>query len=309
MKGIILAGGSGTRLYPLTKSVSKQMMAIYDKPMIYYPLSVLMLAGITDILIISTPHDLPNFKNLLGDGSDLGIRLKYEEQPSPDGLAQAFIIGNEFIGKDDVCLILGDNIFYGQGLTDLLKKAVKNVESEKKATVFGYYVQDPERYGVAEFDKSGTVISIEEKPKEPKSNYAVVGLYFYPNSVVDIAKKIKPSDRGELEITTVNQEYLADGNLKVELMGRGYAWLDTGTHESLLEASNFIQTIEKRQGLKVACLEEIAYEKGYISKEKVLELAASLSKNEYGKYLLRLINHKIKTNGIDKEITSNNHAT
>ena len=292
MKGIILAGGSGTRLYPLTKSISKQMMAIYDKPMIYYPLSVLMLAGINEILIISTPHDLPNFKNLLGDGSDLGIRLEYAEQPSPDGLAQAFIIGEEFIGSDSACLILGDNIFHGHGLTELLRTAVKNVEVENKATVFGYYVQDPERYGVAEFDKSGTVISIEEKPKEPKSNYAVVGLYFYPNSVVEVAKKIKPSDRGELEITTVNQEYLAEGDLKVELMGRGYAWLDTGTHESLLEASNFIQTIEKRQGLKVACLEEIAYEMGYISKEKVLELATPLSKNEYGQYLLRLIQRK-----------------
>lgn len=292
MKGIILAGGSGTRLYPLTKSVSKQMMAIYDKPMIYYPLSVLMLAGINEILIISTPHDLPNFKNLLGDGSDFGIRLEYAEQPSPDGLAQAFIIGEEFIGSDSACLILGDNIFHGHGLTELLRTAVKNVEVENKATVFGYYVQDPERYGVAEFDKSGTVISIEEKPKEPKSNYAVVGLYFYPNSVVEVAKKIKPSDRGELEITTVNQEYLAKGDLKVELMGRGYAWLDTGTHESLLEASNFIQTIEKRQGLKVACLEEIAYEMGYISKEKVLELATPLSKNEYGQYLLRLIQRK-----------------
>lgn len=289
MKGIILAGGSGTRLYPLTKSVSKQMMAIYDKPMIYYPLSVLMLAGINEILIISTPHDLPNFKNLLGDGSDFGIRLEYAEQPSPDGLAQAFIIGEDFIGSDNACLILGDNIFYGQGLTDLLKKAVKNVEIENKATVFGYYVQDPERYGVAEFDKSGNVISIEEKPLEPKSNHAVVGLYFYPNSVIEVAKRIKPSDRGELEITTVNQEYLATGNLKVELMGRGYAWLDTGTHESLLEASNFIQTIEKRQGLKVACLEEIAFEKGYISKEKLLELALPLSKNEYGQYLLRII--------------------
>lgn len=292
MKGIILAGGSGTRLYPLTKSISKQMMAIYDKPMIYYPLSVLMLAGINEILIISTPHDLPNFKNLLGDGSDFGIRLEYAEQPSPDGLAQAFIIGEEFIGSDDACLILGDNIFYGHGLTELLKTAVKNVVEEKKATVFGYYVQDPERYGVAEFDKQGNVISIEEKPTEPKSNYAVVGLYFYPNSVVEIAKKIKPSDRGELEITTVNQEYLAEKNLKVELMGRGYAWLDTGTHESLLEASNFIQTIEKRQGLKVACLEEIAFEMGYISKEKVIELAAPLKKNEYGQYLLRLANKK-----------------
>lgn len=292
MKGIILAGGSGTRLYPLTKSVSKQMMAIYDKPMIYYPLSVLMLAGINEILIISTPHDLPNFKNLLGDGSDLGIRLEYAEQPSPDGLAQAFIIGEEFIGSDSACLILGDNIFHGHGLTELLRTAVKNVETENKATVFGYYVQDPERYGVAEFDKSGTVISIEEKPKESKSNYAVVGLYFYPNSVVEVAKKIKPSDRGELEITTVNQEYLADKSLKVELMGRGYAWLDTGTHESLLEASNFIQTIEKRQGLKVACLEEIAYEMGYISKEKLVKLATPLSKNEYGQYLLRLANRK-----------------
>lgn len=290
MKGIILAGGSGTRLYPLTKSVSKQMMAIYDKPMIYYPLSVLMLAGINEILIISTPHDLPNFKNLLGDGSDLGIRLEYAEQPSPDGLAQAFIIGEKFIGSDSACLILGDNIFHGHGLTELLRTAVKNVEVENKATVFGYYVQDPERYGVAEFDKSGTVISIEEKPKDPKSNYAVVGLYFYPNSVVEVAKKIKPSDRGELEITTVNQEYLAGKSLKVELMGRGYAWLDTGTHESLLEASNFIQTIEKRQGLKVACLEEIAYEMGYISKEKLVELATPLSKNEYGQYLLRLAN-------------------
>jgi glucose-1-phosphate thymidylyltransferase len=292
MKGIILAGGSGTRLYPLTKSISKQMMAIYDKPMIYYPLSVLMLAGINEILIISTPHDLPNFKNLLGDGSDLGIRLEYAEQPSPDGLAQAFIIGETFIGSDDVCLILGDNIFYGHGLTDLLKTAVRNVEVERKATVFGYYVQDPERYGVAEFDKTGNVISIEEKPKEPKSNYAVVGLYFYPNSVVKIAKVIEPSDRGELEITTVNQEYLHSKDLKVELMGRGYAWLDTGTHESLLEASNFIQTIEKRQGLKVACLEEIAYEMGYINKEKLISLATPLKKNEYGQYLLRLANRK-----------------
>jgi len=292
MKGIILAGGSGTRLYPLTKSISKQMMAIYDKPMIYYPLSVLMLAGINEILIISTPHDLPNFKNLVGDGSDLGITLEYAEQPSPDGLAQAFIIGETFIGSDDVCLILGDNIFYGHGLTDLLKTAVRNVEIERKATVFGYYVQDPERYGVAEFDKTGNVISIEEKPKEPKSNYAVVGLYFYPNSVVKIAKVIEPSDRGELEITTVNQEYLHSKDLKVELMGRGYAWLDTGTHESLLEASNFIQTIEKRQGLKVACLEEIAFEMGYINKEKLISLATPLKKNEYGQYLLRLANKR-----------------
>ncbi|MHA3787253.1 glucose-1-phosphate thymidylyltransferase RfbA [Flavobacterium hauense] len=292
MKGIILAGGSGTRLYPLTKSISKQMMAIYDKPMIYYPLSVLMLAGINEILIISTPHDLPNFRNLLGDGTDFGIKLEYAEQPSPDGLAQAFIIGEEFIGGDDACLILGDNIFYGHGLTDLLKTAVKNVTEQKKATVFGYYVQDPERYGVAEFDAAGNVISIEEKPEDPKSNYAVVGLYFYPNSVVEVAKKIKPSDRGELEITTVNQEYLHSKDLKVELMGRGYAWLDTGTHESLLEASNYIQTIEKRQGLKVACLEEIAYEMGYISKEKLIELATPLKKNEYGQYLLRLASKK-----------------
>lgn len=289
MKGIILAGGSGTRLYPLTRSISKQLMAIYDKPMIYYPLSVLMLAGINEILVISTPHDLPNFKNLLGDGSDFGIKLEYAEQPSPDGLAQAFIIGEEFIGNDDVCLILGDNIFYGHGLTELLKTAVANVTTQKKATVFGYYVQDPERYGVAEFDKSGNVISIEEKPENPKSNYAVVGLYFYPNSVINVAKSIKPSDRGELEITTVNQEYLNQKDLKVELMGRGYAWLDTGTHESLLEASNFIQTIEKRQGLKVACLEEIAFEKGYITKEKLSELAQPLKKNEYGQYLLKLV--------------------
>ncbi|TPD69832.1 glucose-1-phosphate thymidylyltransferase RfbA [Flavobacterium microcysteis] len=292
MKGIILAGGSGTRLYPLTRSISKQLMAIYDKPMIYYPLSVLMLAGIDEVLVISTPHDLPNFRNLLGNGDDFGIKIQYAEQPSPDGLAQAFIIGEEFIGSDDVCLILGDNIFYGHGLTDLLKTAVNNVVVDRKATVFGYYVQDPERYGVAEFDKTGSVISIEEKPKEPKSNYVVVGLYFYPNSVVEIAKSIKPSYRGELEITTVNQEYLHSKNLKVELMGRGYAWLDTGTHESLLEASNFIQTIEKRQGLKVACLEEIAFEMGYISKEKLIELATPLQKNEYGQYLLRLANRK-----------------
>ncbi|QZK89584.1 glucose-1-phosphate thymidylyltransferase RfbA [Flavobacterium sp. CHNK8] len=292
MKGIILAGGSGTRLYPLTKSISKQLMPIYDKPMVYYPLSVLMLAGITEVLLISTPQDLPHFQNLLGDGSDFGISIQYAEQPSPDGLAQAFIIGADFIGTDPVCLILGDNIFYGQGLTALLQTAVANVTVHKKATVFGYYVQDPERYGVAEFDSTGTVVSIEEKPKVPKSNYAVVGLYFYPNSVVGIAKTIKPSDRGELEITTVNQVYLASQDLKVKLMGRGYAWLDTGTHESLLEASNFIQTIEKRQGLKVACLEEIAFEKGYISKEKVEKLATPLRKNEYGQYLLRLIARK-----------------
>lgn len=288
MKGIILAGGSGTRLYPLTRSISKQLMPVYDKPMIYYPLSVLMLAGITDVLIISTPQDLPNFRNLLGNGDDFGIKIEYAEQPSPDGLAQAFIIGEKFIGKENVCLILGDNIFHGHGLTELLSTAVKNVEKEKKATVFGYYVQDPERYGVAEFDKLGNVISIDEKPLNPKSNYAVVGLYFYPNSVIEVAKSINPSDRGELEITSVNQNYLSAQNLKVELMGRGYAWLDTGTHESLLEASNFIQTIEKRQGLKVACLEEIAFEKGYISKDKLIELATPLQKNEYGQYLLRL---------------------
>ncbi|RTZ00902.1 glucose-1-phosphate thymidylyltransferase [Flavobacterium sp. RSP49] len=292
MKGIILAGGSGTRLYPLTKSISKQLMPIYDKPMIYYPLSVLMLAGIREILIISTPHDLPNFKNLFDNGSQLGLTIEYAEQPSPDGLAQAFMIGASFIGSDSVCLILGDNIFHGQGLTDLLKTAVANVDLDNKATVFGYYVQDPERYGVAEFDSKGTVVSIVEKPVTPKSNYAVVGLYFYPNSVVKIAEKIKPSERRELEITAVNQEYLAQKELKVELMGRGYAWLDTGTHESLLEASNFIQTIEKRQGLKVACLEEIAYEMGFITKEEVIELALPLQKNEYGQYLLRLVSHK-----------------
>ena len=289
MKGIILAGGSGTRLYPLTRSISKQLMPVYDKPMIYYPLSVLMLAGINEILIISTPHDLPHFKNLLGNGSDFGITITYAEQPSPDGLAQAFIIGEKFIGNNDVCLILGDNIFYGHGLTELLQTAVRNVTEDKKATVFGYYVQDPERYGVAAFDEAGNVTSIEEKPTVPKSNYAVVGLYFYPNSVVAVAKDILPSERGELEITTVNQEYLNQKNLRVELMGRGYAWLDTGTHESLLEASNFIQTIEKRQGLKVACLEEIAFEKGYISEQQLITLAAPLQKNEYGQYLLRLL--------------------
>jgi glucose-1-phosphate thymidylyltransferase len=273
-------------LYPITKGTSKQLLPIYDKPMIYYPLSVLMLAGIKDILIISTPTDLPNFERLLGDGKELGIELHYKEQPSPDGLAQAFIIGEEFIGNDDVCLVLGDNIFYGHGFTDLLAKSLLNVKDDDKATVFGYYVNDPKRYGVVDFDKEGKALSIEEKPTKPKSNYAVIGLYFYPNNVVQIAKNIKPSDRGELEITTVNQEYLEQGNLKVEVMGRGYAWLDTGTHESLLEASNYIQTIENRQGLKVACLEEIACEMGYISKEELLSLAEPLKKNGYGQYLI-----------------------
>jgi glucose-1-phosphate thymidylyltransferase len=289
MKGIILAGGSGTRLYPITKGVSKQLLPIYDKPMIYYPLSVLMLAGLKEILIISTPEDLPNFKKLLGDGSNFGISLTYKEQPSPDGLAQAFIIGEDFIGDDDVCLVLGDNIFHGQGLSQMLISARENVKNEGKSTVFGYYVNDPERYGVAEFDDEGNVISIEEKPTHPKSNFAVVGLYFYTNEVVEIAKNIKPSDRGELEITTVNETFLKKGKLKVELMGRGYAWLDTGTHESLLEASSFIQTIEKRQGLKVACLEEIAYEEGFISAEKVLELAKPLAKSGYGQYLIKRV--------------------
>jgi len=290
VKGIILAGGSGTRLYPLTQAVSKQLMPIYDKPMIYYPLSVLMLAGIKEILIISTPTDLPRFKELLGDGSNLGMEFSYIVQPSPDGLAQAFILGEEFLDGDDACLVLGDNIFYGHGLTRLLAGSVKNAKEENKATVFGYYVKDPERYGVAQFDEAGTVTSIEEKPTQPKSNYAVVGLYFYPKDVVAKAKNVKPSDRGELEITTLNQEYLGEKRLKVELMGRGYAWLDTGTHESLLEASQFIQTIENRQSLKVACLEEIAYEMGYISKEKLLELAKPLSKNQYGQYLINRAN-------------------
>ncbi len=287
MKGIILAGGSGTRLYPITKGISKQLAPIYDKPMIYYPLSILMLSGIKEVLIISTPTDLPRFKELLGDGKDIGMEFSYVVQPSPDGLAQAFLLGEEFIGDDDVCLVLGDNIFYGQGMTNLLAASVQNAEKENAATVFGYYVKDPERYGVAEFDESGKVTSIEEKPDVPKSNYAVVGLYFYPNDVVKKAKTVKPSARGELEITTLNQLYLDEQRLKVELMGRGYAWLDTGTHESLLEASNFIQTIENRQGLKVACIEEIAFEMGYIDKEKLLELAKPLSKNQYGQYLIK----------------------
>jgi glucose-1-phosphate thymidylyltransferase len=290
VKGIVLAGGAGTRLYPITKGVSKQMLPIYDKPMIYYPISVLMLAGIRDILIISTPHDLPNFKNILGDGSSFGVSFSYEEQPKPEGLAQAFIIGDKFIGNDDVCLVLGDNIFYGQGLTKLLENAKANVVNNKTSTVFGYWVNDPERYGVAEFDSTGKVISIEEKPKSPKSNYAVVGLYFYTNDVVKIAKTIKPSHRGELEITTVNQEYLKMNKLGVERMGRGFAWLDTGTHESLTEASNFVETIEHRQGLKIACLEEIGYSKGWVSKEKILEEAKPMEKNNYGQYLLRLVN-------------------
>lgn len=289
MKGIILAGGSGTRLYPITKGVSKQLLPIYDKPMIYYPLSVLMLSGIRDILIITTPEDATAFHRLLGDGSQYGLHLSYAEQPSPDGLAQAFIIGEEFIGKDDVCLILGDNIFYGQHFSQMLAQAVTNVQQEQKATVFGYYVKDPERYGVAEFDQEGNVLSIEEKPKNPKSNYAIVGLYFYPNKVVEIAKQIKPSARGELEITSVNQEFLRAKELKVQLLGRGFAWLDTGTHESLTEATNFVETLEKRQGLKISCLEEIAYRKGWISKEKVRELAQELSKNAYGQYLLDLV--------------------
>ena len=288
MKGIILAGGSGTRLYPITKGVSKQLLPVYDKPMIYYPLSVLMLAGIQDILIISTPEDLPNFEKLLGDGSEIGLQLSYKEQPSPDGLAQAFIIGEEFIGADDVCLVLGDNIFYGVGFSGMLQNARKNV-AEGKSTVFGYYVNDPERYGVAEFDKKGNVISIEEKPKDPKSNFAVVGLYFYTNDVVQIAKNTQPSERGELEITSVNQTYLQYKTLKVELLGRGFAWLDTGTHDSLMEAGQFIETIEKRQGLKVACLEEIAYRMKYINAHQVRKLAEPLKKNGYGQYLLNMI--------------------
>ncbi len=289
MKGIVLAGGSGTRLYPITKGVSKQMLPIFDKPMIYYPISTLMLAGIRDILIISTPHDLPGFQRLLGDGSDYGVNFSYAEQPSPDGLAQAFIIGEGFIGDDSACLVLGDNIFHGNGFGTMLKEAVRAAEEDSKATVFGYWVSDPERYGVAEFDKDGNCLSIEEKPKEPKSNYAVVGLYFYPNKVVDVAKNIKPSARGELEITTVNQRFLSDGELKVQTLGRGFAWLDTGTHDSLSEASTFIEVIEKRQGLKIACLEGIAYRKGWISEEKMRELAQPMIKNQYGQYLLRVI--------------------
>ena len=290
MKGIVLAGGSGTRLYPITKGVSKQLLPIYDKPMIFYPVSVLMLAGIREILIISTPQDLPGFRRLLGDGSDYGVRFEYAEQPSPDGLAQAFIIGERFIGDDSVCLVLGDNIFYGQSFTRMLKEAVDKAENEQKATVFGYYVNDPERYGVAEFDADGNVLSIEEKPKEPKSNYAVVGLYFNPNKVVGVAKNIKPSARGELEITTVNQWFLKDGELKVQLLGRGFAWLDTGTHDSLSEASTFVEVIEKRQGLKVACLEEIAFKQGWIDEKRLEQVALPMIKNQYGQYLMRLIN-------------------
>ena len=292
MKGIVLAGGSGTRLYPITKGVSKQLLPIYDKPMVYYPISVLMLAGIRDILIISTPQDLPGFKRLLGDGSDYGVNFEYAEQPSPDGLAQAFIIGEKFIGNDCACLVLGDNIFYGAGFTGMLKEAVRNAEQQSKATVFGYWVNDPERYGVAEFDAKGNCISIEEKPKQPKSNYAVTGLYFYPNKVVGIAKRIKPSARGELEITSVNQEFLSAGELRVQTLGRGFAWLDTGTHDSLSEASTFVEVIEKRQGLKIACLEGIAFRRGWIDEAKMRELAQPMIKNQYGQYLLRVIEDK-----------------
>ena len=295
MKGIVLAGGSGTRLYPITKGVSKQLLPIFDKPMVYYPISVLMLAGIREILIISTPYDLPGFKRLLGDGSDYGVHFEYAEQPSPDGLAQAFIIGADFIGNDSACLVLGDNIFHGNGLSAMLKEAVRTAEEEKKATVFGYWVSDPERYGVAEFDQEGNCLSIEEKPQHPKSNYAVVGLYFYPNKVVDVAKHIKPSARGELEITTINQEFLKDGELKVQTLGRGFAWLDTGTHDSLSEASTFIEVIEKRQGLKVACLEGIAFRQGWITADKMRELAKPMLKNQYGQYLLQVVDEVERT--------------
>ncbi|MCD8555154.1 MAG: glucose-1-phosphate thymidylyltransferase RfbA [Bacteroides graminisolvens] len=296
MKGIVLAGGSGTRLYPITKGISKQLMPIYDKPMVYYPISVLMLAGIRDILIISTPYDLPGFKRLLGDGSDYGVNFTYAEQPSPDGLAQAFTIGADFIGDDSVCLVLGDNIFHGSGFTGMLQEAVRTAEENKKATVFGYWVNDPERYGVAEFDKEGNCLSIEEKPEHPKSNYAVVGLYFYPNKVVDVAKNIQPSVRGEYEITTVNQQFLKDGELKAQTLGRGFAWLDTGTHDSLSEASTYIEVLEKRQGLKVGCLEEIAYRQGWITEERMCDLAKPMLKNQYGQYLLRVI-EELKTTG------------
>lgn len=300
MKGIVLAGGSGTRLYPITKGISKQLMPIYDKPMIYYPISVLMLAGIRDILIISTPFDLPGFKRLLGDGSDYGVHFEYAEQPSPDGLAQAFTIGADFIGDDSACLVLGDNIFQGTGFSKMLREAVRTADEDKKATVFGYWVNDPERYGVAEFDKEGNCLSIEEKPKEPKSNYAVVGLYFYPNKVVEVARNIKPSARGEYEITTVNQKFLEDGELKVQTLGRGFAWLDTGTHDSLSEASTYIEVLEKRQGLKVACLEGIAYRKGWIDEEKMRELAKPMLKNQYGQYLLKVID-EVKRYGTGME--------
>ncbi len=298
MKGIVLAGGSGTRLYPITKGVSKQLLPIFDKPMIYYPISVLMLAGIREILVISTPHDLPGFKRLLGDGSDFGVSFSYAEQPSPDGLAQAFIIGEDFIGDDSACLVLGDNIFHGAGFSAMLRDAVRTAEQERKATVFGYWVSDPERYGVAEFDRSGNCLSIEEKPARPKSNYAVVGLYFYPNKVVEVAKHIKPSARGELEITTVNQEFLRDGELKVQTLGRGFAWLDTGTHDSLAEAGNYIETIEKRQGLKVACLEGIGLRNGWISPERLREVAAPMLKNPYGQYLMRIADD-VEKRGVD----------